>query len=52
MKLRKEAEIKIAGTSYDVMTDGSYRRVSPIRPYRGKSERRQVIKDRRARKAQ
>lgn len=36
------------GTEYTRMLDGSLRRVSP-RPYRGKSERRRVIKERRLR---
>jgi hypothetical protein len=35
---------------YNLMIDGSLRRISPERPYRGKSERRQVIKERRQRK--
>lgn len=35
-------------TEYSVMVDGSRRRTFPIRPWHGKSERRQVLKARRA----
>ena len=34
-------------TIYAIMVDGSRRRVSPVKPWKGKSERRQVIKNRR-----
>lgn len=37
-----------AGKVYHEMRDGSIRRHSPLKPWHGKSERRQVIKARRA----
>lgn len=36
-----------AGRVYGKMVDGSLRRLSPLKPWRNKSERRQVLKDRR-----
>lgn len=36
------------GRTYNRMADGSIRRISPSRPWRGKSERRAAIKARRA----
>lgn len=37
-----------AGKIYGKMLDGSIRRLEPLRPWRGKSERRQIIKERHA----
>lgn len=37
----------VAGKIYARMVDGSVRRFDPLKPWRGKSERRQVIKSRR-----
>ncbi len=36
-----------AGKIYAKMVDGSIRRLDPLKPWRGKSERRQVLQDRR-----
>ena len=36
-----------AGKIYAKMLDGSIHRLNPLKPWRGKSERRQVIKERR-----
>lgn len=37
-----------SGTVYELQTDGSVRRVYPRRPWRGKSERREHIRQRHA----
>jgi hypothetical protein len=48
----KKTRVRFAsGTVYQTMTDGSIRRISPERPWRGKSERRECIRDRRERRA-
>lgn len=39
------------GQIYEVQPAGNYLRISPQRPWRGKSERRQVIRQRRANRA-
>jgi hypothetical protein len=38
-------------TEYAVMVDGSRHRTAPMRPWRGKSQRRQVLKARRTERA-
>jgi len=42
--------LKVSKTEYHRMRDGSLKRISPPRPYRGKAERRQEIKARRTAK--
>ena len=39
--------VRLGGTLYHRMVNGQLVRVSPPRPYRGKSQRRQVIRERR-----
>lgn len=46
------ARRKIGTTWYAVMSNGQMVRHSPQRPWRGKSERRQVIKARRAERSE
>jgi hypothetical protein len=42
-----EFKVKFVSRVYRVMLNGQWERVSPARPYRGKAERRRVIRERR-----
>lgn len=39
-------KVRLGNVTYAVMLDGSYRRTSPMRPWRGKAERKRVIRAR------